>query len=83
MLWCPLLTAEVIRAEDVIENLVKKLDSQKKFLKILKDQGAKIIIQISSFGEGNYALDLPPKLLNEISELSAGFAHDVYSCEQK
>lgn len=70
-------------AEDVIKKVIKKLESKKEYLLKLKVESAKIIIQISSFGEGNYAIVLPPEILHEISELYAGFAHDVYSCEQK
>ncbi len=70
------------KAEDIINKLVQKLDCQKEFLHLLRQQGAKIIIQVSSFGEGNYAIDLSPNTLKKITELNVGFAHDVYSCEQ-
>jgi Domain of unknown function (DUF4279) len=69
-------------AEDVLIDVLQLLSPHKEFLLRLKQQGARLHLQVSSFGTRTYALELPPEVLAQFSELGLSFVHDVYPCTQ-
>lgn len=68
--------------EDVLADVVDALDPKKEFLLLLREQGARIHLQVASFGHRNYALELSPTFLKSLSDLGLSFVHDVYPCAQ-
>ena len=69
-------------AEDVLIDVLQLLRPHKDFLVGLKQQGARLHLQVSSFGTRNYALELPSEALAQFSELGLSFVHDIYPCAQ-
>lgn len=69
-------------AEDVLADVVELLLPKKAFLLILREQGARVHLQVASFSIRNYALELSPSLLAACSELGLSIVHDVYPCSQ-
>jgi hypothetical protein len=69
-------------AEDVLSEVLDVLGPRKPFLLLLRQQGARIHIQVSSFSTNNYALELPPEILARSAELGASIVHDVYPYAQ-
>ena len=69
-------------AEDVLVDVLKLLSPHRQFLLLLRKQGARLHLQVSSFSVRNYALELSPQLLACCAELGLSFVHDVYSQAQ-
>lgn len=69
-------------AEDALAEVTKVLQPHKPFLLLLREQGARLHLQISSFSKRNYALELSPDFLAECSALGLSIVHDVYPCTQ-
>ena len=70
-------------AEDVLFDVCKHLEPRKQFLLLLREQGARLHLQVSSFGSRNYALEFSPELLSACAALGLSLVHDVYSYAQK
>lgn len=68
--------------EDVLADVMELLLPKKAFLSLLREQGARVHIQVSSFSNRNYAFELSPTLLATCSELGVSIVHDVYPCRQ-
>ena len=45
--------------------------------------GARMLVQLSTFGDSNYAIELSTGLLSKCVNLGVSFAHDVYPVFQK
>jgi hypothetical protein len=69
-------------AEDSLIELLEVLEPKKAFLQKLHGEGARIIVQISSFSGRNYAFELSPGILGRYGALGVGLAHDVYPYAQ-
>ena len=69
-------------AEDVLAEVLNYLAPHKEFLLSLYGQGARLHLQVASFGTRNYAFELPPELLAQCASLGLSFVHDVYPCAQ-
>jgi hypothetical protein len=69
-------------AEDSLIEVLQTIEPHEAFLKKLRTQGARILVQISSFSGRNYAFELPPELLGKFAALGVGLAHDVYPYAQ-
>lgn len=69
-------------AEDVLASVVEALSPKKSFLLLLREQGARIHLQVASFSHRNYALELAPSFLASCAELGLSVVHDVYPCAQ-
>jgi hypothetical protein len=65
-------------AEDALNEVLEVMEPHKKFILKLRSEGARILVQISSFSGRNYALELPPELLGRFAALGVSLAHDVY-----
>ena len=70
-------------AEDVLLDVCKHLEPRKQFLLLLREQGARLHVQVSSFGVRNYAFEFSPELLFAFAALGLSLVHDVYGCPQK
>jgi len=70
-------------AENVLLSVVDALSPKKAFLLLLREQGARIHLQVSSFSLRNYAIELSPSLLSACAELGVSVVHDVYPCAQR
>lgn len=70
-------------AEDAVTEVLTVLRPHSRFLLLLREQGGRLMLQISSFSARNYAIELPPPLMAELSSLGLSFAHDVYPCAQR
>lgn len=68
--------------EDALAELIKALRPHKDFLLSLVTEGGRVLVHASTQGWRNYALELSPALLGQLSELGVSFAHDVYSVPQ-
>lgn len=69
-------------AEDALAEVLETLKPQKQFLLLLKEQGARLHLQVSSFSGRNYALELSPQFLAGCAELGLSLVHDVYPYAQ-
>jgi hypothetical protein len=71
-------------AEDSLIEILEVLEPKKAFLKKLRGEGARIIVQINSFSGRNYAFELSPDILGRYATLGVGvgLAHDVYPYAQ-
>ena len=69
-------------AEDSLIEILEVLEPKKAFLKKLRGEGARIIVQINSFSGRNYAFELSPDILGRYAALGVGLAHDVYPYAQ-
>jgi hypothetical protein len=69
-------------AEDALADVTKALQPHRHFLLLLREQGARLHLRISSFSRRNYALELSPDFLAECSALGLSIVHDVYPCSQ-
>lgn len=65
-------------AEDVLMDVLERLQPHKEFLIGLKKQGARLHLQVASFGTRNYALELSSEMLGQFSGLGLSFVHDIY-----
>jgi len=64
-------------AEDALADVLDVLKPQKQFLLLLREQGARLHLQVSSFSGRNYAFELSPLFLAGCAELGLSFVHDV------
>ena len=69
-------------AEDALAEVLEVLAPHKVFLLSLRESGARIILQVSSFSGRNYAVELSPALLAQSADLGLSIAHDVYPFAQ-
>lgn len=69
-------------AEYVVSNVLEALEPKKSFLLLLREQGGRVHVQVSSYSGRNYALVLPPQLLLRSAELGISIVHDVYPYAQ-
>lgn len=69
-------------AEDVLASVVETLGSKRAFLLLLREQGARIHLQVSSFSHRNYAIELSPAFLGACGDLGISVVHDVFPCSQ-
>ena len=65
-------------AEDALADVLEVLKPKKQFLLLLREQGARLHLQVSSFSGRNYALELSPQFLAGCAELGLSLVHDVY-----
>jgi hypothetical protein len=68
--------------EDALTEVLQLLEPNKDFLLKLRSEGARILVQISSFSGRNYAFELPPELMSRYAAIGVSLAHDVYPCTQ-
>jgi hypothetical protein len=64
-------------AEAVIAMLLKELTPHMEFLVGLHKSGGKGVIQLTSSSARSYAIELPPEMLHQCSQLGLGLAHEV------
>lgn len=69
-------------AEDALADVLAVLRPNKQFLLLLREQGARLHLQVSSFSGRNYALELSPEFLAGCAELGLSVVHDVYPYAQ-
>jgi len=69
-------------AEDALSEVLQLIEPHKAYLQKLRTEGARILIQVSSFSGRNYAFEFSPELLGKFAALGVGFAHDVYPYAQ-
>ncbi|MDQ3060236.1 MAG: DUF4279 domain-containing protein [Pseudomonadota bacterium] len=69
-------------AEDALAAVVDVLKPHKQFLLLLREQGARLHLQVSSFSGRNYSLELSPEFLASSAELGLSVVHDVYPYAQ-
>src|SRR5450432_3899019 len=69
-------------AEDVLAAAVDILSPHKAFLLLLREQGARLNLEVSSFGGRNYSLELSPQFLASCADLGLSIVHDVYAIAQ-
>jgi hypothetical protein len=69
-------------AEDALAEVLEVLAPHKGFLLSLRESGARITLQVSSFSGRNYAVELSPALLARSADLGLSIAHDVYPYAQ-
>ena len=69
-------------AEDALAEVLEALRPHKQFLHLLREQGARLHLQVSSFSGRNYALELSPQFLAGCAELGLSVVHDVYPYAQ-
>lgn len=70
-------------AEDALAAVVEILQPNKQFLLLLREQGARIHLQVSSYSARNYAFEFSPLLLQQCAELGLSLVHDVYPQAQR
>jgi hypothetical protein len=68
--------------EDSLIEIIETLEPHKDFIQKLRSEGARILVQISSFSGRNYAFELPPDLLGRCATLGVSIANDVYPYAQ-
>ena len=68
--------------EDALEELLQVIEPHRSFIQQLRAEGARVLVQVSSFSGRNYAFELTPDLLGRFAALGVSFAHDVYPYAQ-
>lgn len=69
-------------AEDALAEVLEALRPHKQFLLLLREQGARLHLQISSYSNRNYTVELSPQLLAGCAELGLSVVHDIYPYAQ-
>ena len=69
-------------AEDALAEVLQVLEPHKAFIQKLRGEGARILVQVSSFSGRNYAFEFSPELLGRYAALGVSLAHDVYPYAQ-
>lgn len=69
-------------AEEVLTDVLGVLEPHKSFLLLLREQGVRIHLQVSSFSGRNYALELSPHMLLCSAGLGISIVHDVFPYAQ-
>jgi hypothetical protein len=64
--------------EDALDEVLLILEPHNTFIQTLRNEGARVLVQIDSFSNRNYAFEFPPETLGRFSSLGVGLAHDVY-----
>lgn len=64
--------------EDLIEETVSLLEPHISFMHKLIDDGGRIHLQVSTYGDRNYAIELSPSMLQRLSSLKISYVQDVY-----
>ena len=70
------------QVEDIFFDVLEVLEPRKEFLCALRDQGARLHLQVSTHSNRNYALVFAPELLRRCSELGLSLVHDAYPYPQ-
>ena len=70
------------KVEDVFMDVVETLAPHKDFLLSLRDQGARLHLQVSTHSNRNYALVFAPDLLSKCADLGICLVHDAYPYPQ-
>ena len=70
------------QVEDILLDVLEVLAPNREFLCALRDQGARMHLQVSTHSNRNYALVFPPELLFHCSELGLSLVHDAYPYPQ-
>jgi hypothetical protein len=68
--------------EDALAEVLHLLEPKRDFLLKLRGDGARVLVQISSFSGRNYAFELSPELMRRYAAIGVSLAHDVYPCAQ-
>ena len=68
--------------EDALTEVLHLLEPKRDFLLKLRSDGARVLVQISSFSGRNYAFELSPELMSRYAAIGVSLAHDVYPCAQ-
>jgi hypothetical protein len=68
--------------EDALAEVLHLLEPKREFLLKLRSDGARVMVQISSFSGRNYAFELSPELMGRYASIGVSLAHDVYPCAQ-
>jgi hypothetical protein len=68
--------------EDALTGVLQVLEPKKDFLLKLRGDGARVMVQISSFSGRNYAFELSPELMSRYAAIGVSLAHDVYPYAQ-
>jgi hypothetical protein len=68
--------------EDVLADVVDLLAPHREFLLALREQGARLHLQVSTHSNRNYALVFSPALLSSLAELGLCLVHDAYPYPQ-
>ncbi len=69
-------------AEDTLNEVIQILEPHKDFIQKLRGEGARVLVQVSSFSGRNYAFELSPDLLGKYAALGVSLTHDVYPYAQ-
>jgi hypothetical protein len=69
-------------AEDALTEVLQLLEPKRDFLLKLSIDGARVLVQVSSFSGRNYAFELSPDLMSRYAAIGVSLAHDVYPCAQ-
>lgn len=69
-------------AEDALTEVLQILEPHKEFIQNLRGEGARILLQVSSFSGRNYAFEFSPEFLGRCAALGVSLAHDVYPYAQ-
>ena len=69
-------------AEDALAEALQVLEPHKAFVRRLRGEGARVVVQVSSYSGRNYAFELSPELLSKCAALGVSLAHDVYPYAQ-
>ena len=65
-------------AEDLIEETVSLLEPHISFIHKLVDEGGRVHIQVSTYGDRSYAIELSHSMLMRLSALKVSYVQDVY-----
>jgi hypothetical protein len=65
-------------AEDLIAETVSLLEPHISFIHKLLDEGGRVHLQVSTFGDRNYEIELSPSILLRLSSLKISYVQDVY-----
>ena len=68
--------------EDVLEEVAEAMVPHKEFFHLLRQEGGRLQVEVSSYSHRNYAFELSPTLLRKFGDLGLSFVHDVYPVPQ-
>lgn len=69
-------------AEDALAEVLQVLTLSKAFLMLLREQGGRIHLTLSSFSGRNYAVELSPDFMLACAQIGVSVVHDVYPYAQ-
>lgn len=70
-------------AEDALASVLEALQQSKQFLLLLREQGARVHLQVSTHSARNYALEISPQLQEQCAAMGLSLVHDVYPNAQR